>query len=69
MKSMQKRRGSEVMKLSDKIIAAAIDYQRACARYQAMPVWTYDADFACKSAFAKLVRLAEEANECEKPKY
>lgn len=50
------------MELSDRIIAAAIEYQRACARYQAMSVWTYEADFACKSAFEKLVRLAQEAD-------
>lgn len=53
------------MNLSDRIIAAAIDYQRACARYQAMEVWTYEADLHAKSAFEKLVRLAQEA-DCEK---
>jgi hypothetical protein len=58
-------RGLNNMNLSDRIIAAAIDYQRACARYQAMEVWTYEADLHAKSAFEKLVRLAQEA-DCEK---
>jgi len=55
----------DTMKLSDKIISAAIRYQTAVSRYQAHTGYDFDADKKCQDAFNTLVKLAEQADRLE----
>ena len=50
------------MKLSDRIISAAIRYQTACSIMQQHAGYSFDKDMACKKAFSDLVSLAEQAD-------
>jgi hypothetical protein len=51
------------MKLSDKIISAAIRYQQKCGAYQAMPEYDESIDLACRNAFNELCAAALYADE------
>jgi hypothetical protein len=52
-----------MIKLSDRIISAAIRYQTACSRYQQHEGYHLGLDLACKQAFNELCAAALYADE------